>query len=199
MKPKDIAEALIPFKEYIHHNVLIISLLAGVSTHSIKNLLQKDVPIIRAMPNTSAAILKSATAISPSKHATKEHIQTAIALFETIGLVSVVEEEDMHAATALSGSGPAYIYYVVEAMEEAAKEIGLKEDVAKSLILQTMIGAAEMLKASENILLFCERKLLLLVERPKQALKYYKNINFNKHLFLVLHRQRNDRITSGKH
>ncbi|MGH0775954.1 pyrroline-5-carboxylate reductase ProI [Bacillus cereus] len=150
MKPKDVAEALIPFKEYIHHNVLIISLLAGVSTHSIKNLLQEDVPIIRAMPNTSAAILKSATAISPSKHATKEHIQTAIALFETIGLVSVVEEEDMHAVTALSGSGPAYIYYVVEAMEEAAKEIGLKEDVAKSLILQTMIGAAEMLKASEK-------------------------------------------------
>ena len=101
------------------------------------------------MPNTSAAILKSATAISPSKHATAEHIQTAIALFETIGLVSVVEEEDMHAVTALSGSGPAYIYYVVEAMEAAAK-IGLKEDVAKSLILQTMIGAAEMLKASEK-------------------------------------------------
>lgn len=150
MKPKDIAEALTPFKEDIHNNLLIISLLAGVSTHSIRNLLQKDVPIIRAMPNTSAAILKSATAISPSKHATKEHIQTAIALFETIGLVSVVEEEDMHAVTALSGSGPAYIYYVVEAMEEAAKKIGLKEDVAKSLILQTMIGAAEMLKASEK-------------------------------------------------
>ncbi|PEU94511.1 pyrroline-5-carboxylate reductase [Bacillus cereus] len=150
MKPKDIAEALTPFKEYIHHNLLIISLLAGVSTHSIRNLLEKDIPIIRAMPNTSAAILKSATAISPSKHATKEHIQTAIALFETIGLVSVVEEEDMHAVTALSGSGPAYIYYVVEAMEEAAKEIGLKEDIAKSLILQTMIGAAEMLKASEK-------------------------------------------------
>ncbi|AAS43108.1 MULTISPECIES: pyrroline-5-carboxylate reductase ProI [Bacillus] len=150
MKPKDVAEALTPFKEDIHNNLLIISLLAGVSTHSIRSLLQKDVPIIRAMPNTSAAILKSATAISPSKHATKEHIQTAIALFETIGLVSVVEEEDMHAVTALSGSGPAYIYYVVEAMEEAATKIGLKEDVAKSLILQTMIGAAEMLKASEK-------------------------------------------------
>ncbi len=138
------------FKEYINNNVLIISLLAGVSTDSIRKLLQKDVPIIRAMPNTSAAILKSATAISPSKHATAEHIRTATSLFETIGLVSVVEEEDMHAVTALSGSGPAYIYYVVEAMEEAAKKIGLKEDVAKSLILQTMIGAAEMLKASDK-------------------------------------------------
>ncbi|WP_410989120.1 pyrroline-5-carboxylate reductase ProI [Bacillus cereus] len=150
MKPKDVAEALPPFKEYINNNVLIISLLAGVSTDSIRKLLQKDVPIIRAMPNTSAAILKSATAISPSKHATAEHIRTATSLFETIGLVSVVEEEDMHAVTALSGSGPAYIYYVVEAMEEAAKKIGLKEDVAKSLILQTMIGAAEMLKASDK-------------------------------------------------
>ena len=149
------------------------------------------------MPNTSAAILKSATAISSSKHATKEHIQTAIALFETIGLVSVVEEEEMHAVTALSGSGPAYIYYVVEAMEEAAK-IGLKEDVAKSLILQTMIGAAEMLKQVKNTRLFCERKFPLLVERPKRVLKYYKNTNFNKRLFPVLHRQRNDHITLGK-
>ena len=86
----------------------------------------------------------------PSKHATAEHIRTATSLFETIGLVSVVEEEDMHAVTALSGSGPAYIYYVVEAMEEAATKIGLKEDVAKSLILQTMIGAAEMLKVSDK-------------------------------------------------
>ena len=59
----------------------------------------------------------------PSKHATAEHIRTATSLFETIGLVSVVEEEDMHAVTALSGSGPAYIYYVVEAMEEAAKKL----------------------------------------------------------------------------
>ncbi|PGZ10717.1 pyrroline-5-carboxylate reductase [Bacillus cereus] len=150
MKPKDVAEAIIPLKEYTDPNLLIISLLAGVSTHSIRNLLQKDVPVIRAMPNTSAAILKSATAISPSEHATAAHIRIATSLFETIGLVSVVEEEDMHAVTALSGSGPAYIYYVVEAMEEAAKKIGLKEDVAKSLILQTMIGAAEMLKASEK-------------------------------------------------
>ncbi|WP_410983710.1 pyrroline-5-carboxylate reductase ProI [Bacillus cereus] len=148
MKPKDVAEAIVPLKEYIKSNQLIISLLAGVSTNSITSLLQKKVPIIRAMPNTSAAILKSATAISPSLHATEQHVHLAKSLFETIGLVSVVEEEHMHAVTALSGSGPAYVYYVVEAMEEAAKQIGLEEDVAKSLILQTMIGAAEMLKAN---------------------------------------------------
>ncbi|MGG3519203.1 pyrroline-5-carboxylate reductase ProI [Bacillus pseudomycoides] len=148
MKPKDVAEALQPIKKYITNNQLVISLLAGVSTSSITSLLQKNVPIIRAMPNTSAAILKSATAISPSLHTTEQHIYIAKSLFETIGLVSVVEEEHMHAVTALSGSGPAYVYYVVEAMEEAAKQIGLEESVAKSLILQTMIGAAEMLKAN---------------------------------------------------
>ncbi|MDM5189846.1 pyrroline-5-carboxylate reductase ProI [Bacillus sp. DX4.1] len=150
MKPKDVAEAIVPLREYITSDQLIISLLAGISTASITNLLQKNVPIIRAMPNTSAAILKSATAISSSVHATEQHIHIAKSLFETIGLVSVVEEEHMHAVTALSGSGPAYVYYVVEAMEEAAKQIGLEESVAKALILQTMIGAAEMLKVNSK-------------------------------------------------
>ena len=105
----------------------------------------------------------------------------------------------MHAVTALSGSGPAYIYYVVEAMEEAATKIGLKEDVAKSLILQTMIGAAEMLKASDKHPSILRKEITSLVELPKQVLKYYKNINFNKYLFLVLHRQRNDHIILEKH
>lgn len=148
MKPKDIVEAITPLEPYINNNQLIISLLAGVSTSSIAKLLNKNVPIIRAMPNTSASILKSATAISPSSHATEEHIQIATSLFQTVGVVSIVEEEQMHAVTALSGSGPAYVYYVVEAMEEAAKQLGLEEDVAKSLILQTVIGAAEMLKTN---------------------------------------------------
>ena len=109
-----------PFKEYINNNVLIISLLAGVSTDSIRKLLQKTFHY-----SCNAKYIRSHFKISyrylPSKHATAEHIRTATSLFETIGLVSVVEEEDMHAVTALSGSGPAYIYYVVEAMEEAAK------------------------------------------------------------------------------
>ena len=110
-------------KEYINNNVLIISLLAGVSTDSIRKLLQKTFQLFVQCQIHPQTILKSATAISPSKHATAEHIRTATSLFETIGLVSVVEEEDMHAVTALSGSGPAYIYYVVEAMEEAATKM----------------------------------------------------------------------------
>jgi pyrroline-5-carboxylate reductase len=148
MKPKDTADAVSSIKGYIQEHQLIISLMAGVSTLSITRILEKNNPIIRAMPNTSAAILKSATAISPSHHATEAHTAIAKQLFEQIGVVSVVEEEQMHAVTALSGSGPAYIYYVVEAMEKAARDIGLSEEVSKPLILQTMIGAAEMLKST---------------------------------------------------
>ncbi|MCP8966999.1 pyrroline-5-carboxylate reductase ProI [Ectobacillus ponti] len=146
MKPKDAAEALLSLKDLIGEDQLLISLMAGVSTSSMDQLLEKQIPIIRAMPNTSAAILRSATAICPSAHATERHVEMAKYLFAAVGVVSVVTEEQMHAVTALSGSGPAYIYFVVEAMEQAAREIGLTEDISKPLILQTMIGAAEMLK-----------------------------------------------------
>lgn len=148
MKPKDVVEAISSVKPYIREDQLIISLVAGVDSSSITHILGKENAIIRAMPNTSAAMLKSATAISRSKHATEEHISLARDLFENIGTVSIVDEEQMHAVTALSGSGPAYIYYVVEAMEKAAVQIGLSEEVAGPMILQTILGAAEMLKAS---------------------------------------------------
>ncbi|WP_416827136.1 pyrroline-5-carboxylate reductase ProI [Ectobacillus polymachus] len=148
MKPKDVIGAIASIKPFIREDQLILSLVAGVDSSSITHLLGKNNPIVRVMPNTSAAILKSATAISPSKHATQEQLSLARELFETIGMVSIVDEEQMHAVTALSGSGPAYIYYVVEAMEKAAMQIGLSEEIATPLILQTLLGAADMLKTS---------------------------------------------------
>ncbi|MGX1900915.1 pyrroline-5-carboxylate reductase ProI [Thermolongibacillus altinsuensis] len=148
MKPKDVANSMAEFVSSIREDHLIISVLAGVATDSIVELAKKRVPVVRAMPNTSAAIGKSATAISLGKFANEQHLAIAKSLFETVGLVTVVEEHHLHAVTALSGSGPAYVYYLVEAMEKAANEIGLESNVAKSLILQTIIGAAEMLKHS---------------------------------------------------
>lgn len=145
MKPKDVVEAIAEVKEYITEKQFIISVLAGVSTSSMTGLLGKQIPIVRSMPNTSAVVLKSATAICASAYATEEHLRIARTLFEAIGSVSVVDEEQMHAVTALAGSGPAYVYYMVEAMEQAAREAGLDDGVAKSLILQTLSGAADML------------------------------------------------------
>jgi pyrroline-5-carboxylate reductase len=102
------------------------------------------------MPNTSATIGYSATAIAPGKYATAEHVSQVENMFSTIGTTTTVEESDMHTITALSGSGPAYFYYTVESMELAAEAAGLDKKVAKELILQTLIGAAEMLKATDD-------------------------------------------------
>ncbi|WP_077618704.1 pyrroline-5-carboxylate reductase ProI [Bacillus sinesaloumensis] len=148
IKPKDVAQAVLAIKDHINENQLIISVLAGVATTTITDLLNKKVPVVRAMPNTSATIGKSATALSIGMYATENHLLISRQLFETIGIVTTVEEKDLHAVTGLSGSGPAYVYYLVEAMEKAADEIGLEKGIAKELILQTIIGAAEMLKSS---------------------------------------------------
>lgn len=148
VKPKDAAEALHMIQPYIQPDQLILSVIAGIHTETISQLLEKPVPVVRAMPNTSASIGKSATAIAAGQHASQLHIQQAEELFQTVGTVSVVPEQDLDAVTGLSGSGPAYVYYLVEAMEKAAASIGLGQPVAKELILQTIIGAAEMLKTS---------------------------------------------------
>lgn len=148
MKPKDVTAALEGIKPFVSEKQMLISVIAGVSTKSMEELLGLNIAIIRAMPNTSATIGYSATAISKGTYADDLHETIAETLFLTIGTVSKVKEEDLHAVTGLSGSGPAYVYYLVEAMEKAAVDLGLAKDVSKELILQTIIGAAEMLKSS---------------------------------------------------
>ncbi|MFC4324076.1 pyrroline-5-carboxylate reductase ProI [Litchfieldia salsa] len=148
IKPKDVTEGVKEIAPFVNTSQLVISVLAGVSTDTLLQLFNKSMAIVRVMPNTSAAIGKSATAIALGEYATDIHRDLVQELFETVGLVVLVEEAEIHAVTGLSGSGPAYVYYLVEAMEKAATEIGLDKDVAKDLILQTIIGAAEMLKSS---------------------------------------------------
>ena len=100
------------------------------------------------MPNTSASVGKSATAITFNELVSDEQRELALSIFSAIGTTAIVEEDQLDAITGLSGSGPAYIYYVVEAMEQSAKDIGLESETAKQLIIQTLIGAAEMLSSS---------------------------------------------------
>lgn len=150
MKPKDVTEALLSIKPFVNKTQLLVPVLAGVSTDYISETLNLNVPVVRAMPNTSAAIGFSATAIAGGTFASDEQIEMTKALFQTIGTTTVVSENDLHAVTGLSGSGPAYIYYFVEAMEEAAAQSGLNGDIAKELIVQTLVGAAEMLKTSTD-------------------------------------------------
>lgn len=150
MKPKDVVSAFDQIKPYLTENMMIVSLLAGVSIDSISSLAKKQVPIVRAMPNTSAAIGLSATAIAINNQVTEEQLEIIKNMFDTVGLTTFVEEKQIDAVTGLSGSGPAYIYYIVEAMEKSAVEIGLDSEMAKELIVQTLIGAAQMVSTSNK-------------------------------------------------
>ncbi|PAV28508.1 pyrroline-5-carboxylate reductase [Virgibacillus profundi] len=145
-KPYDLKESVESIKEFIQPGQLIFSVIAGISTDYITTLFGGNNPVVRAMPNTSATIGYSATAISAGKYAHEVHLNQAEELFETIGTTVIVNEDDMHTVTGISGSGPAYIYYLVEAMEKAATEAGFDKEIAMELITQTVRGAGQMLK-----------------------------------------------------
>lgn len=148
VKPHDVEAAVSSISDCLTPDQLVISVVAGVSTDTISKILGNDIPVVRAMPNTSSAAGQSATAVARGPFAKDQHLETALALFNTIGTAIEVREEDMHTVTAISGSGPAYVYYLVEAMEKAAVDAGLGQETAQDLITQTIVGAGEMLKTS---------------------------------------------------
>ena len=145
IKPKDAAEALRELRGVVHSGQLIISVVTGVSTTLIGEWLGVNCPIVRTMPNTSSAVGLSATGLAANSFVTDDQLQQAIRLFEAIGTVYEVAEEELDIITGLSGSGPAYIYYLVEAMMAAGATAGLDREMARQLTLQTVIGAAHML------------------------------------------------------
>ncbi|GIP20047.1 pyrroline-5-carboxylate reductase [Paenibacillus sp. J22TS3] len=145
MKPKDAAEALKALGPLLHEDQLIISVIAGLSIKTIQSLLGRKQPIARTMPNTSSSIGLGATGISFSSEAGTELREQVISIFEAVGIVSVIPEEQMDILTGISGSGPAYIYYMMEAMIAAGTEGGLTPEQARELTVQTVLGAASMM------------------------------------------------------
>lgn len=150
MKPKDASAALEEIKPFLKDGMLVISVLAGISIEAIEAAAGKSLAVARVMPNTSAAIGKSATGLAFNDMVTEAQRIIVKDLLNTIGLTAIVEESQLDAVTGLSGSGPAYIYYLVEAMEQSAAEIGLEKQTAKKLIIQTLLGAAEMLSITDK-------------------------------------------------
>jgi pyrroline-5-carboxylate reductase len=144
-KPKDIHRAMADTLPYLADTTAVLSVIAGISIQTIESGLGAR-PIARSMPNTSATIGKSATGIAMNTAVDEKMRRLVLDLLESIGMVKEVEEDDLHAVTALSGSGPAYVYYLAEALEEAAIDKGLSKDIARALIIQTLEGAAAMLK-----------------------------------------------------
>ncbi|USB34818.1 pyrroline-5-carboxylate reductase [Paenibacillus sp. YPG26] len=145
MKPKDAGEALKALGPLLRDDQLIISVIAGLSINTIHALLGRTQPVARTMPNTSSSIGLGATGIAFSSEVSEEHSQQVLSIFKAVGLVSVIPEEQMDILTGISGSGPAYIYYMMEAMIAGGIEGGLSAEQARELTVQTVLGAANMM------------------------------------------------------
>lgn len=144
VKPHDVPEVLGEIAPHVEPRHLVVSVAAGVSLDTIERRLH-GVPAIRTMPNTSTAVNASATALCIGRWAGGSHLEMARAMFEAVGRVVVVPEPLFDAVTGLSGSGPAYVYLLAEAMVEAGVRAGLDRDTALDLVSQTVLGAGKML------------------------------------------------------
>ncbi len=149
VKPKDAVAAMQSIAPYIGDHTAILSVLAGISIKTIEKGLYAR-PIARVMPNTSATIGMSASGIAFNTRVSAQQKKLYLQMLSAIGLVVEVEEDKLHAVTALSGSGPAYIYYLIEAFEKVGTEIGLPKEVVRQLMIQTLAGSASMLQSIDE-------------------------------------------------
>ncbi|MDT8859872.1 pyrroline-5-carboxylate reductase [Alkalihalobacillus sp. MEB130] len=148
MKPKHVKEAIEDIQEMTSDQQLFVSVLAGIPTFYIEDLLRSKAGVVRTMPNTSAKVGASATAITKGAYATDKQLREVEQLFSAVGTTTIVAEDKLDAVTGLAGSGPAYFYYLVEAMEQAAKEAGLTQEEASALITQTIVGVGKRLQST---------------------------------------------------
>jgi pyrroline-5-carboxylate reductase len=148
VKPQDIGTLLALLAGSVDTGHLVVSVAAGVPTSTIEAALPDGVPVVRVMPNTPALVDEGMSVLSAGAHADERHLDEAEALLAAVGRVRRVPEAQQDAVTALSGSGPAYFFYLVEAMVDAGILLGLPRDLAADLIVQTALGSAVMLRDS---------------------------------------------------
>jgi len=146
VKPQDMGGLLAEISAHVRPGALVVSLAAGITTGFLEERLPEGTAVVRVMPNTPALVDEGMAAISPGKHCDEGHLIEAEELLRSCGKVLRIPEKHLDAVTAISGSGPAYIFYVVEAMIEAGVLLGMPRATSTELVVQTLYGAATMLK-----------------------------------------------------
>jgi pyrroline-5-carboxylate reductase len=144
VRPRDVKPVLETIRERLTERHLVISIAAGVSISFIRGIVGKDLRIIRAMPNNPCMVGEGMIALTASSQASQEDLELAKEIFSSVGRVAIVEERLFDAVTGLSGSGPAYVYLVIEAMADAGVRMGLSKDLAIQMAAQTTLGSAKM-------------------------------------------------------
>jgi pyrroline-5-carboxylate reductase len=146
VKPQDMGDLLDEIAPELRPGQLVVSLAAGITTTFIESRVPEGVAVVRVMPNTPALVDEGMAAIAPGSHCDDGHLAEAEELMGSTGRVLRVPERQMDAVTAISGSGPAYIFFVVESMIEAGVHLGLPRATATDLVVQTVVGSAKMLR-----------------------------------------------------
>ncbi len=142
VKPKDVVDVLDGIADLLGPSKLLISTAAGVPLELLEAKVPAGTPVVRTMPNMAVAIGQGMTALAPGRHVPPERLAWATEIFRACGRAIVVAEEHMDAVTGLSGSGPAYVYIIIESLADGGVKLGLPRDVATELAAQTVLGAA---------------------------------------------------------
>jgi pyrroline-5-carboxylate reductase len=150
IKPQIMDKVLREIGDQLHSGTLVVSIAAGVDTETIEEAVPEGVRVIRAMPNTPALVGAGATAIAPGKHASEADLAAARALFDAVGITVQLDESHLDAVTGLSGSGPAYIFLILEALADAGVKVGLSRRNAQRLAAQTVMGSAKLLLETDE-------------------------------------------------
>ena len=145
VKPQILDKVLREIGDQLKPGTLLISIAAGVDTETIEAAVADGVRVVRAMPNVPATVGAGATAISAGRHASEDDMVTARAIFDAVGITVTLDESHLDAVTGLSGSGPAYIFLILEALADAGVKVGLSRRDAQRLAAQTVMGSAKLL------------------------------------------------------
>ncbi len=147
VKPAMIPDLLREIAGALHPAALVVSVAAGVTIDTMEQLVPN--PVFRAMPNTPSMVRRGVTGLAAGSRATDSDAAVVRALFETVGAVVEVPEDQMNALSTISGSGPAYVFFLIERLTEAARNLGFDEGQARLMVEQTFLGASELLAASD--------------------------------------------------
>jgi len=150
VKPQILDKVLREIGEHLKPGTLLISIAAGVDTATIEEAIAAGVRVVRAMPNTPALVGAGATAVSAGTHASADDLAAARELFDAVGISVELDESQLDAVTGLSGSGPAYIFLILEALADAGVKVGLARRIAQRLAAQTVMGSAKLLLETDE-------------------------------------------------
>ena len=156
----------------------VLSIAAGVRVSSMEKILGENVRVLRAMPNTPALIGKGSSGVAAGSTATDEDLIWAVEILSAVGLAMVVEESQLDAVTGVSGSGPAYLFFLAEALIDAGCEVGLSKDESQSLVEQTLLGAAALLYESDDPAEVLRQKVTSKGGTTAAAIEVFENASF---------------------